>query len=66
MATAFKMAYSLVVAVLFVFFAVFGILTFYEEPRPPARRTKTAAEARGPEPLESLGSGLPAGRPAVL
>ena len=37
MATAFKLAYSLVVAVLFVFFVVLSILTFYEEPLPPSR-----------------------------
>ena len=50
MATAFKMAYSLVVAVLFVFFVVFGILTFYEEPRPPARPVEPYL-APGEEPL---------------
>ena len=37
MAAAFKVAYSLVVAILFVFLVILGILTFYEEPRPPSR-----------------------------
>ena len=37
MAALFKVAYSLVVAVLFVLLVILGILTFYKEPLPPSR-----------------------------
>jgi hypothetical protein len=37
MQTAFKLAYSLAVAILTVLFVILGILTFYEEPVPPSR-----------------------------
>ena len=35
MQTAFKLAYSLVVAILLVLFVILGTRTFYEEPEPP-------------------------------
>jgi hypothetical protein len=50
MAAAFKVAYSLVVAILFVFLVILGILTFYEEPRPPSRPVEPYL-APGKEPL---------------
>src|SRR3972149_4309073 len=50
MAAAFKVAYSLVVAILFVFLVILGILTFYEEPRPPSRPVEPYL-APGEEPL---------------
>lgn len=56
MQTAFKVAYSLAVALLFVLFVILGIRTFYDEPEGPTFPSTPPPVEKPPEPP---GQGVP-------
>ncbi len=50
----FRLAYSLVVAILFVLFVILGTRTFYDEPEPPSYPNRPFPAVKPEVPLEEL------------
>ena len=50
----FRLAYSLVVAILFVLFVILGTRTFYDEPEPPPYPERPFPRVKPEAPLEEL------------